>query len=167
MPTLDEDARQPAALRLRRLSGAADGFAAATHGRRETVLARRPGGKNQAVAEIVCHLRDADGLRLERLALAVAVDDPKFPSLDPGTPDRWAEEDRRYLRNEGAPARAACGTRREETLACPRAVAPEGWTRGGLHPRRGWTTVGDFVTLVARHDDNPRDQLGRALKGRP
>jgi len=40
------------------------------------------------------------------------------------------------------------------------------WRRGGIHPRRGRMTVGDFVTDMACHDDNHLDQLRRALDGK-
>ena len=39
------------------------------------------------------------------------------------------------------------------------------WQRGGTHPRRGRMTVADFVTEMAWHDDNHREQLRRALGG--
>jgi hypothetical protein len=56
--------------------------------------------------------------------------------------------------------------RREETLAHLRGLSPEQWQRGGVHPRRGRITVGDFVTDIAWHDDNHLDQLRRALDGK-
>ncbi len=56
--------------------------------------------------------------------------------------------------------------RRDETLAHLRGLTPEQWQRGGIHPRRGRMTVGDFVTMMAWHDDNHLDQLRRALDGR-
>ena len=165
MPTMEEYARQPVADRLKRLTRTADELAAAVRGQSETALARRPDAKNWAAKEVVCHLRDTEELFMGRFELVAAMDNPKFPSLSPDTPNRWAEE-RQYLRNDVTAALAAFRKRREESLAYVGRLAPEGWKRGGIHPQRGRMTIDDFVTLMAWHDDNHLDQLRRALEGR-
>ena len=114
-------------------------------------------------------------LRLEMIA---AMDEPVLaaagmgaramnlkPDGQPAAPDRWAE-DRQYLRNDAAEALGAFRRRRQETLAHVRGLTQEQWQRGGIHPRQGRMTVGDFVTMIAWHDDNHLDQLRRALDGR-
>lgn len=162
---MEEYAKQPAAERLKRLARTADELAAAIRGQSEAALARRPDAKNWAAQEVVCHLRDTEELFIGRFELIAAVDEPKLPALNPATPDRWAE-DRQYLRNDVNAALAAFRRRREESLAYLRTLAPEQWTRGGVHPQRGRMTVDGFVTLMAWHDDNHLDQLTRALAGR-
>ena len=165
MPTMEEYAKQPAADRLKRLERTADELAAAIRGQSEATLARRPDAKNWAAKEVVCHLRDTEELFMGRFELIATMDDPKFPPLNPATPDRWAE-DRQYLRNDAGTALAAFRKRREESLAYLRGLAPEQWKRAAVHPQRGRMTVGDFVTLIAWHDDNHLDQLRRALEGK-
>ena len=162
---MEEYAKQPAADRLKRLERTADELAAAIRGQSEAALARRPDAKNWAAKEALCHLRDTEELFMGRFELIKALDEPKLAPLSPATPDRWAE-DRQYLRTDAPAALAAFRRRREESLAYLRALAPEQWTRGAVHPQRGRMTVDDFVTLMAWHDDNHLDQLKRALEGR-
>ncbi|PYM32302.1 MAG: hypothetical protein DME15_14555 [Candidatus Rokuibacteriota bacterium] len=162
MPTMEEYAKQPTALRLKRLERTADELAAVIRGQSEAVLARRPDAKNWAAKEVICHLRDTEELFMTRFEQIAAMDDLKLMSP---TPDRWAEE-RQYLKNDVHAALAAFRKRREESLAYLKKLPPDGWTRGGTHPQRGRITVDDFVTLMAWHDDNHRDQCQRALEGR-
>jgi len=163
MPTMDDVAKWPVEERLARLARTADDLAAAIASQPESVLARRPDAKNWAAKEVVCHLRDAEGLFMERFQLIAAIDEPR---LLPPDPDRWAEE-RQYLRNDAAEALGHFRRRRDETLAYFHALPAAGWQRGGVHPVRGRVTVNDFVTLMAWHDLNHLDQLQRALRGEP
>jgi hypothetical protein len=165
MPTVEEVAKQPLEQRLGRMTRTADDLATAIAGQREAALVRRPDAKNWAAKEVICHLRDTEELFMTRFDMIAGIDEPRFPALNPVTPDRWAE-DRQYLRNDAAEALAAFRKRREESLAYLRALTPEQWQRGGIHPTRGRMAVGDFVTLMAWHDDNHLDQLRRALDGK-
>jgi len=178
MPTMEEVAKQPLAQRLERMARTADDLAAAIRGQTEAALARRPDANNWAAKEVICHLRDTEELSMLRLEMIAAMDEPVFPAAgmgaramslkpdgQPAAPDRWAE-DRQYLRNDAAEALATFRRRRDETLAHLRGLTPEQWQRGGIHPRLGRMTVGDFVTMMAWHDDNHLDQLRRALEGR-
>lgn len=163
MPTLEEYATQPTAQRLERLTRTADQLTAAIKGRHDTVMARRPDAKNWAPKEIVCHLRDTEEAFAARFEQILAMDaDPKL-----GAPaaDRWAEE-RQYLRNDAQEAIGHFRKRREENLATLRALTPEQWNKGALHPVRGRMTLDTFLTLMAWHDDNHLDQLARALEGK-
>jgi uncharacterized damage-inducible protein DinB len=162
MPTLEDVARQPRAQRLARLTRTADDLAAAIRGQAEDVLSRRPDAQNWAAKEVVCHLRDTEELFMERFQMILAMDEPKLSGLNP---DRWAEE-RQYLRNDAGRALAHFRARRAEGLARLRSLAPEQWTRGGIHATRGRVTADDLLTLMAWHDDNHLAQLARALEGR-
>jgi len=170
MPTMEE--------LVGRIARTPDDLAVAVRGQTEAVLVRRPDATNWAAKEIVCHLRDTEELFLLRLEMIAAMDEPLFPASgmgaramtlkpngQPASPDRWVE-DRQYLRNDAVEALATFRRRREETLAHLRDLSPEQWQRGGIHPRRGRMTVGDFVTEMAWHDDNHLDQLRRALEGK-
>jgi hypothetical protein len=176
---MEEVARQPPEQRLGRMARTADDLAAAIRGQSEAVLVRRPDAKNWAAKEVICHLRDTEELFMLRLEMIASMDEPLFPAAgmgaramnlkpdgQPAAPDRWAE-DRQYLRNDAAEALGAFRRRREETLAHLHDLTPEQWQRGGIHPRQGRMSVGDFVTMIAWHDDNHLDQIRRALDGRP
>jgi uncharacterized damage-inducible protein DinB len=163
MPTMEEYAKQPTAQRLARLTRTADELAAAIKGQSDAALSRRPDAKNWAAKEVVCHLRDTEeafGARFEQI-LAMDTD----PKLGGPSADRWAEE-RQYLRNDATEAVTAFRKRREETVATLRALAPEQWNKGAIHPVRGRMTIDTFLTLMAWHDDNHLDQLTRALAGK-
>jgi len=175
---MEEVARQPLEQRLARMTRTTDDVADAIRGQSEAVLVRRPDAKNWAPKEVVCHLRDTEELFLLRLEMIAAMDEPLLaaagmgarvmtlkPDGQPAAPDRWAE-DRQYIRNDAGEALAAFRRRREETLAHLSSLTPEQWQRGGIHPRSGRMSVGDFVTMMAWHDDNHLDQLRRALEGR-
>ena len=162
MPTIDEYAKQPVAERLKRLARTPDELAAAIRGKSDDILARRPDAKNWAAKEVVCHMRDTEEAFMQRFQAIMATDGAPLVAADP---DRWAEE-RQYSRNDTAAALAAFRRRREETQEFLRTLSPEQWQRGGIHAVRGRLTIGDFVSLMAWHDDNHLDQLRRALEGR-
>ena len=180
--TREEYLRIPIGQRLERIHRTASELAPLIDGQSDTVLSRRPDGKNWAAKEIVCHLRDIEELFMVRFQTMLAMDDPKFlvlgamppnpaewgiggpvkPAIDP---DRWAEE-RQYLKNDTGPAFAAFRQRREETLAFLGRLTPEQWRRGSRHVTLGRVTYGDWVALMEAHDDNHLGQLKRALEGR-
>jgi uncharacterized damage-inducible protein DinB len=162
MTSIEDYAKQSIPQRLARLERTAEDLAAAIRGQSETALSRRPDAKNWAATEVVCHLRDTEESFHTRFEQMLAMDEPR---LFPVAPDRWAEE-RQYLRNDAREALAAFRKRRDETLVRLRELTPAEWQRGGMHATRGRMTIGDFVTLMAWHDDNHLDQLKRALDGR-
>lgn len=162
MATIEEVVRQPLAQRLARMERTADDLAAASRGRSEAALSRRPDAKNWAAKEILCHLRDTEELYMVRLQTILAMDDPKFLRADP---DRWAEE-RQYLRNDAAEALAAFRIRRQESLDFLKKLSPADLQRSCIHPVNGRITIDQIVGLLAWHDDNHLDQLKRALDGK-
>lgn len=183
MATREEYAKQPVAQRLERLERTAADLAAAIRGQSDAALARRPDGKSWAAKEIVCHLRDTEELFMVRFQTMLAMEDPKFPVLgemppDPAEwgigegvrpaidPDRWAEE-RQYLRSDTAAALTAFRARREESSEFLRRLPLDQWERGSFHVTLGRLTYGDWVAIMAAHDDNHLAQLKRALEGRP
>jgi uncharacterized damage-inducible protein DinB len=159
---MEEVAKQPLDQRLGRLARTADDLAAAVKGQSESALARRPDAKNWAAKEVVCHLRDTEEAFVQRFQAILAMDGAPLLAADP---DRWAEE-RQYARNDVAAALVAFRKRREESLALLKTLGPEQMQRAGNHAVRGRMTIGDFVSLMAWHDDNHLDQIKRALDGR-
>jgi hypothetical protein len=162
MPTMEEYAKQPAEQRYKRLEQTADQLAAAIKGHSAAVLAKRPDDKNWAGVEVICHLRDAEELFGGRFQQFLAMDDIKLLPVDT---DRVAL-DRQYLRNDAAQAIESFRRLRAETLETFRKLTPDQWSRGGIHPQRGKLTFDNFLALMAWHDDNHLDQLGRALQGK-
>jgi DinB family protein len=183
MPTMEGYLARPLAERLERLRTTPDDLAAATRGRSDAVLSRRPDGRSWSAKEIVCHLRDVEELFVTRFCTMLAMDDPTILTLSatpealaawritgsvghPLDPERWAEE-RQYLRNDAAEALAAFRRRRQECLAVLDTLSPAEWKRGGIHVVRGRASMADWAASLAAHDDNHLDQLTRALDGRP
>ena len=165
MVTIEERLKLPPEANLERMERTPGDLAAAIKGPSEAVLSRRPDPKNWAAKEVVCHLRDTEEVFMARFQLILSMDEPKLLPPAPDLADRWAE-DRQYLRCDTERALEAFRKRREESLAFLRNLGPSEWQRGGLHAVRGRMTIGDWVALIAWHDDNHLDQLRRALDGR-
>ncbi len=163
--TMEDYAKQPREQRLQRLTRTADELAAAIKGQSEAVLARRPDDKNWAAKEIVCHLRDAE----EVFQLALRADPGhghrpqaagrRAPIAWPRSASTCATTRRRRSAPSGGAARRTLELR-------SRTLTPAQWDKGGVHPVRGRMTIDTFLTLMAWHDDNHLDQLGRALAGK-
>jgi DinB superfamily len=83
----------------------------------------------------------------------------------PADVDRWAT-DRQYLRCDAGEAVEAFRKRRAENVQTFRSLAPDQWSRGGIHAQRGKMTFDDFLSLLCSHDDTHLDQLRRALAGK-
>ncbi len=163
MPSIEEYAGVPRHRRLDRLTHAPGELAGAIQGRAAEILARRPGADDWCATEVICHLRDTEEAFLDRVRQIVAMDEPRFARSNP---NRWAEE-RQYRRHDAAAALAAFTARRSETVAFLRELPQTAWTRAGVHlDSRGRRTIDDVLAVMAWHDDNHLDQLGRALQGR-
>lgn len=182
MPTREDYLTQPIATRLERLQRTPDELAAALAGQDDATLSRRPDSQNWAAKEVVCHLRDIEEQFILRFRSMLAMDEPKFLTLGdmphhpeewgivegdglPFDPARWAEE-RQYLHHDTDLALSDFRRRRQETLVFLHRLVPEQWRRGSQHTTLGRMTYGDWVALMAAHDDNHLNQLRRALEGR-
>lgn len=182
MPTREDYLTQPLATRLERLQRTPDELAAALVGQDDATLSRRPDAQNWAAKEVVCHLRDIEEQFILRFRSMLAMDEPKFLTLGdmphhpeewgivegdglPFDPARWAEE-RQYLRHDADLALSDFRRRRQETLAFLNRLLSEQWQRGSQHTTLGRMTYGDWVALMAAHDDNHLNQLKRVLEGR-
>lgn len=156
--------RRPRPERLARLAATARELRDALDGADAASLARRPAPEAWAAVEIVCHLRDVEESFHERLTRILGEDEPRFPTTNPA---RWALE-RQYVRQDARHAAEVFESRRDETLALLRGLAPGAWTRAGHQvDSRGRRTVEDFLTVMAWHDENHLAQLARALSGQP
>jgi uncharacterized damage-inducible protein DinB len=148
---------------MARMERTADDFAAAITAVPDAVLGKRPDATNWSAKEVICHIRDTEESFMARFETMLAMDEPRFPPVEP---DRWAA-DRQYLRNDAAEALATFRARRDESLKFLLGLRPEQWERAGIHATRGRMSIKDFVGLMAWHDDNHLDQCKRALQGKP
>ena len=164
MPMREEYAKQPLEQRLARMSRTADELATAIRGQSDAVLSRRPDEKNWAAKEVMCHLRDVEEVYLIRLETMLLNDELKLYA-SPSRVSSWVDE-RQYLKSDAEVALAAFRGLRDETLAFMRKRTPAEAARACIHPTGGRMTMGDFISLLAWHDDNHLDQLTRALDGR-
>ena len=163
MASVEEYAAQPRSRRLGRLALTADQLQGAIEDS-TGALARRPAAGSWAPLEVICHLRDTEEWFLTRCRWIIAMHEPAFPR---NNPDRWAAE-RQYLRNDAMVALHAFRRWREESLGFFAALSEAQWERGGVHvDSRGRRTIDEFLSIMAWHDDNHLEQLGRALGGPP
>ena len=162
MASIQEYATQSREQRYARLERTADELTAVIKGQSQAVLAKRPDEKNWAAVEVICHLRDAEEGFAARFQMFLAMDDPKLLMADT---DRIAI-DRQYIRCDAGEAIEAFRARRRESLEIFRALPPEQWNRGGIHPQHGRLTFENFLAIMAWHDDNHLDQIERALAGK-
>jgi hypothetical protein len=147
---------------MERLVQTVDQLLEAVAGAPAASLARRPAADAWAPIEVLGHLRDSEEWFLTRCRWALAMNEPAFPK---NNPECWANE-RQYLRHDAGQTIAAFARFRNEMLALFRGLVPEQWSRGGVHlDGRGRRTIDEFLTVMAWHDDNHLDQLGRALAG--
>jgi len=182
MPTLQDYMERPIEQRLWRMHRSAVEVDAAITNQSEGLLSRRPDPANWSAKEVVCHLRDMEELFILRFRTMLAFHEPTFLVMAemppdpiswgilpgdalPLNPDRWAEE-RQYLSNDIRLALTAFHRRREETLVLLGRLTPEQWQRGSVHVTLGRMTFGDWIALIAAHDDKHLAQLRRALEGR-
>lgn len=182
MPTRHQYLAQPLEERLRRMERTPDEVEALIREHSDAQLSRRPGPKNWAAKEVICHLRDIEELFILRFHMMLGTEEPTFLVLGelppepqrwgiggpigmPLDPDRWATE-RQYLRSDAGEAATALRRRREETLAFLGRLTAVQWQRGSVHVTLGRMTFGDWTALVAAHDDVHIGQMQRALVGR-
>ena len=161
MASIQEYATKSREERYARLERTADELTAVIEGQSQEALTKRPDAKNWAAVEVICHLRDAEEGFAARFQMFLAMDDPKLLMADT---DRIAI-DRQYIRCDAGEAIEAFRARRRETLDIFRALTPEQWPRGGIHPQHGRLTFENFLAIIAWHDDNHLDQIERALAG--
>ena len=110
MATMEEYAKQPLDQRLQRLERTADELAGAIRGQSGGVLTQRPGAKDWAGVEIICHLRDAEETFDGRFQMFLSMENVTLLPVDV---DRVAT-DRQYLRCDAGEAIEAFRTRRSE-----------------------------------------------------
>lgn len=122
----------------------------------------RDGADGWSVLEVVCHLRDFNDIFHERVRMMRDLDHPTLPAYDH---EAMARE-RRYNAGDLPTAYAALVDSRRAIIATFKALTPEQWERGGIHPERGLFTLTDAALQVVAHDCDHTEQITRILLGR-
>lgn len=120
----------------------------------------RDGGQGWTVLEVMCHLRDFEGLFMERATLTVQQDNPELPFPDP---DLLAQM-HTYNKQQLTEVYTAWRGRRQELIAFFQARDEADWERPAQHPKRGPFTLTDQLFLCALHDSIHIEQMLRILR---
>jgi hypothetical protein len=119
------------------------------------------GDKGWTVTEVVCHLRDFDGIFLNRARRIVAEVEPALGRYDH---ERMAVEGR-YNAQDLRAVLADLRRSRAEFVAFFQALDTDAWNRAGIHPERGRFTLDDALMQVGLHDALHLEQITRILRG--
>lgn len=109
--------------------------------------------------EIVGHLRDTEGVFIERVNMTLTEENGKFAHHDV---DAEAIE-RRYNELDPLATIAAWVEQRKVLLAILQGVSEDASSRVGVHARRGPLTLHEQFCLMAWHDTNHIEQIIRTL----
>ncbi len=128
----------------------------------EDATTYRDGGDGWTVAEVMCHLRDFEGIFMERATLTVEQENPPLPFPNP---DELAKANN-YAAESLAAAYAVWAQQRETHLAYYASLNDDAWARPAVHPKRGTFTLNDQLMLTARHDVLHLNQMMKILAQR-
>ena len=121
----------------------------------------RDGAAGWSIVEIVCHLRDFDGIFYHRAQMMLAQEHPQLPAYDH---EAMAIE-RAYQQEQVADAYDELKSSRERFVAFFKGLTAEEWRRGGIHPERGEFTMTDALVQAGLHDIDHLEQIARVLAG--
>ena len=119
----------------------------------------RDGPDGWSIVEIVCHLRDFDGIFHSRAQMMLQEDYPRLPAFDH---EAMAVE-RSYQQEELAAALQKLNESRAAFIAFFESLDVTGWDRSGVHPERDSFTMTDAVIQVGLHDLDHLEQITRVL----
>ncbi len=122
-------------------------------------LRKRPAPNKWSIAEIVCHLADAELVGGFRVRLILGA--PGTP-ITPFDQDVWVVA-LHYDQRDARRALEQFRVLREANLALLKTLTPEQWRQGGLHQERGSETIEMIVKMFAGHDLNHFKQIEAIL----
>ncbi len=117
------------------------------------------GDEGWSVVEVVCHLRDAEEISIQRMQ---AMRDQENPSIT-GYDQEALARDRDYRHQELRSALAEFIAFRETYIAELLALLPADWQRPGSHNEFGHITLLDHTVHHACHDSIHCAQIARQL----
>ncbi len=125
----------------------------------EALTTYRDTGTGWTALEVLCHLRDLEGIVLQRARMTVEQDNPPLPAPDA---DEMAAAGN-YNAQAMETVLANWKARRVAYMDYMRERNADDWTRTGVHPKRGPLTLLDQFTFVAMHDSIHIEQMTRVL----
>ncbi|MEO0563108.1 MAG: DinB family protein [Chloroflexota bacterium] len=109
----------------------------------------RDGGTGWTVVEVICHLRDFDGIFQQRAEMTLSQENAALPFPDP---DRLARE-RNYNVLDASTALSQWEAARRRMMDVFQGIADEDiWNKTAAHPKRGPFSLNDQLMLVPQHD---------------
>jgi len=117
------------------------------------------GDENWSVVEVICHLRDAEEISLQRTIAMRDQDDPQIIGYNQET----LALERDYQNANLEAALSGFITFRKQHLSVLSALTPAQWERPGQHNEFGRITIFAFVLHKVSHDANHCAQIARQL----
>lgn len=141
------------------LAGFPDDIGRALADRPAEALSRPASDGGWGVVENVCHLRDWEGVFLDRLRAVSERDDAELPAFDD---ELWAIE-HDYRGDDPRRALATFRERRNDTVRLLEGLQEGLWGRHAQHEVHGDVTLRRLVEQIKRHDDEHLAQIREAL----
>ena len=140
---------------IARLAGYPSKLYTAIAGLSEDDLARRPAPDEWSLKEILCHLRDGEEVRLERMRRVVEEAEPFLPAFDQ---EAYAR-DRKYQDEITGLILPRLVEHRTAQVTLLRSVPPDAWSRKGTHEETGALTLDDLAMGAINHDTEHLTQI--------
>jgi hypothetical protein len=120
----------------------------------------RGGDENWSVAEVICHLRDAEEFFIKRYQAMRDQDNPLISGYD----QEALARDRNYKNADFRAALVSFTTFRSQTISELAELDPGQWERPGQHNELGQITIFAQAIHHAAHDAIHCAQIARQLK---
>ncbi len=125
--------------------------------------AAQGGDENWSVVEVLCHLRDAEEIALQRTQAMRDQENPAIAGYDQAALAR----ERNYAEADFHAALAAFIAFRERHVAALSALDAAQWERAGQHQAMGQITIFSHAIHMAAHDAIHCAQIARQLFPEP
>ena len=117
------------------------------------------GDENWSVVEVVCHLRDAEEISLQRTEAMCDQDNPLIAGYD----QEALARERNYREADLRSALAGFISFRQRHIVALSALTAEQWERSGQHNEIGQITIFAYALHKASHDAIHCAQIARQL----
>ena len=124
-------------------------------------VASKGGDEDWSVVQVICHLRDAEEISLQRVSSILDQDDPPIFGYDQAALAR----ERNYQGQDLRLALEAFIAFRRQYLATLSSIQPDEWNRTGRHNEIGQITILSHAVHHACHDAIHCAQIARQLAG--
>jgi hypothetical protein len=125
----------------------------------EQAQSAKGGDEGWSVVEVVCHLRDAEEIAVQRMETIRDQDDPLIHGYD----QEELARKRNYAADDLRSALAGFMKFRERHITGLSALTPQQWERPGQHSELGTVTIMNHTQHMAAHDAVHCAQIARQL----